>query len=44
MDDGGGDLNILTKSNLWDVSAINVKDLSFISKKLSLKIYDVVKN
>ena len=33
MDDGGGDLNILTKSNLWDVSAINVKDVSFIGKK-----------
>ena len=34
MDDiskDGGD--VLTKSNLWDISAINVKDTSFIGKK-----------
>ena len=29
----GGDFNVLTKSNIWDISAINAKDISYIDKK-----------
>ena len=33
----------IDKSNLWEVSSINFKNVSFICKKWILKIYDVIK-